>query len=75
MAYLLLSLLYLGIIVAEVPPLIHQKAWKDLIVFSVILLIGVIYGYGMLANLSLPQPANGIKYVFEPVSRHLRLLP
>jgi hypothetical protein len=67
----LLALIILGIIAYEVPGLIKERMWRELIAFSVLLLIGMIYSYGQVLALSLPNPATVLDFLFQPVSQYL----
>lgn len=71
MTILVLSLIFLGIIAYEAPGLIRKKMWKELAAFSVLMLLGMIYSYGQVLNLPLPNPTAGIEAVFKPVSQYL----
>ena len=70
----LLSLMFIFIIALEVPALIKKKLWRELTTFSVLLLIGMIYSYGQLLDLPLPNPTDGIEAVFKPVGEYLQKL-
>ncbi len=67
----LISLIFIAIIAYEAPGLIRQKMWRELAVFGVLLVIGMIYSYGQVLNLPLPNPTKGIEAVFKPVSKYL----
>jgi len=45
--------------------------WRELIAFSVLLLIGMFYSYGQVLALSLPNPATVLDFLFQPVSQYL----
>ena len=70
----LLSLIFIVIIALEVPVLIKKKLWRELITFSVLLLIGMTYSYGQLLDLPLPNPTDGVEAIFKPVSQYLQEL-
>jgi len=67
----LLTLIFLGIIALEVPGLVRKKMWRELAAFSALLIIGMIYSYGQVLEMPLPNPTRGIKAVFYPVSQFL----
>ncbi|KJS12325.1 MAG: hypothetical protein JL56_12930 [Desulfotomaculum sp. BICA1-6] len=67
----LLTLIFLGIIAFEVPGLVRKKMWRELAAFSVLLVIGMIYSYGQVLDIPLPNPTKGIEAVFKPVSQYL----
>ena len=70
----LLSLIFIVIIALEVPALIKKKLWRELITFSVLLLIGMTYSYGQLLDLPLPNPTDWVEAIFKPVSQYLQEL-
>jgi hypothetical protein len=70
----LLSLIFIGIIAYEAPGLFKKKMWRELAAFSVLLIIGMIYSYGQVLELPLPNPTKGIEAVFRPVSEYLEKL-
>lgn len=67
----LLSLIFLGIIAYEAPGLVKKKMWRELAAFSVLLIIGMIYSYGQILNLPLPNPTRGVEAIFKPVSEYV----
>lgn len=68
---LLITLAYIIIIWLEVPRLVVQKKWRDLVAFSVLLIPGIIYSYGISLDLNLPNPTDLISLIFEPVAKSL----
>ncbi len=66
---LLVSLVFIAIIALELPKLLKQKKWRDIAVFSALLLIGMIYSYGQILDLPLPNPTDAIDAIFEPISK------
>lgn len=61
-------LLFFGAIIAfEVPGMVKKKLWRELVVFSVILVIGMIYTLGSVIEMNLlPNPAKIMEFIFEP---------
>lgn len=74
MSVFLLSLAFAAIIAIEVPGLVRKKMWKELLVFSVLLAVGMFYSYGLVLDWPLPNPTKGIEYVFKPVSKFMEKL-
>ena len=70
MSYLL-SLIFLGTILYEVPKLLKDRRWAELTAFSVLLLVAMLYGYAQVLSLPLPNPATGLNTVFNPASQYL----
>lgn len=71
---ILLALVFIAIIAIEVPGLVKKKMWRELTVFSVLLVIGMVLSFGQLFNLPLPNPAEGIEAIFQPVTNFLNKL-
>ncbi|MCG8400689.1 MAG: hypothetical protein MJA84_03740 [Firmicutes bacterium] len=71
MSYFLLATLFLAIIAFEVPGLVKKRLWRELTVFAVLLVIGMVYSFGQVLELPLPNPAHGIEAVFKPLSQML----
>ncbi|WP_148132539.1 hypothetical protein [Candidatus Formimonas warabiya] len=64
-----LSVLFLIIIALEVPRLVKGKMWRELVVFSVLLLAGAGLSYALALNIPVPNPTNVMEKLFEPVSQ------
>lgn len=63
------SLIYLGIIGLEVPYLLKKKMWRELAVFGFILLLAMIYSFGLLLDRQLPNLVKGMELLFGPLTR------
>jgi hypothetical protein len=59
---------FLFVVFLEAPYLFRRKMWKELIVFFSILTISAVYSLGQLYEWTLPNPTQGVKIIFEPVS-------
>lgn len=66
-----LSIIFASIIAYEAPGLVKKKLWRELAAFSVLLLIGMAYSYGIVLDLALPNPTKAIEALFSPVSQYL----
>lgn len=62
------------IIIIEVPELVKNRMWRELLVFSVLLLTGMLYSIGQIYEWPLPNPTGKMEYMFEPVSAVLEKL-
>ena len=71
LSYVLLTMLFLAIIAVEVPGLVKKRLWRELAVFAVLLVIGMVYSFGQVLELPLPNPVRGIEAVFKPLSQML----
>ncbi|OAT85561.1 hypothetical protein [Desulfotomaculum copahuensis] len=69
MDIILLIIVFGLIIAAQAPPLIKKKMWRELAAFSVLMLIGMFYSFGLALNLPLPNPAKAVEAVFAPLTR------
>jgi len=63
-----LSVVFLVIIGLEAPRLIKGKMWRELGVFSGLLLLGAGLSYAILLDIPVPNPTNIMEKMFEPVS-------
>ncbi|MDQ0285490.1 hypothetical protein J2Z49_000591 [Desulfofundulus luciae] len=68
MEVVLLSLVFIIIIALQVPPLIKKRMWRELIAFSVLLFLGMIYSFGLVLKIPLPNPARAVEAVFAPLT-------
>lgn len=71
LSLLLITLTYLLMIWLEVPRLVVQKKWRDLTAFTCLLLPAVVYSYGIILDLPLPNPTDLIVSIFEPLAMRL----
>jgi predicted membrane channel-forming protein YqfA (hemolysin III family) len=60
----LLVLVFVIIILVDVPPLIKQRMWRELAAFSVFFIIGVVYSLGQFYHWPLPNPVKGLEMLF-----------
>ncbi len=68
----LLFLLFIGIILLEVPGLVKKKMWRELVAFSVYLLAGMALSIPQVLGIKLPNPTRVIETVFKPLSELLK---
>lgn len=68
--FAIVGILILTTIIAliEVPPLIKNKAKKDLGVFLFLLLFGLGLSIAEVLRWDIPNPLDGISFVFKPIS-------
>ncbi|ABO48602.1 conserved hypothetical protein [Desulforamulus reducens MI-1] len=71
---LFISLAYIIIIILEVPRLVVQKMWRDLLAFSILLLPAMVYSYGLALDIDMPNPTKLIEVIFEPLAKQLEQL-
>lgn len=69
-----MSLIFIVIIAIDAPVLIKKRMWRELAAFSVLLIIGMVYSYGQVLDLPLPNPTDYITAIFKPVSQYLEKL-
>ncbi|TEB16468.1 hypothetical protein Psfp_01296 [Pelotomaculum sp. FP] len=67
----LLVLVFIAIIAFEAPGLVKKKMWRELVAFSVLLLIGMVLSFGQALKLPVPNPTKGIDAVFKPVTQFI----
>ena len=52
----------------EIPKMLNQKLFKELITFSVLLLIGTVMAVMKSLNIDVPNPSDFLIWVFSPFS-------
>ncbi|GAA3411418.1 hypothetical protein ACFFNY_20015 [Paenibacillus hodogayensis] len=70
------GILVLAILVCafEVPGLLRKRFYKDLVVFSCLLFAGVALCIAYSQDVKIPNPVDGINYLFMPLSKWLEKL-
>ncbi|MDH7578327.1 MAG: hypothetical protein QHH75_11040 [Bacillota bacterium] len=68
----LLILLFIGIILLEVPGLVKKKMWRELAAFSLYLLLGMALIFSQAVGIKLPDPTRAIEALFKPLADLLR---
>ncbi|EHQ88520.1 hypothetical protein [Desulfosporosinus youngiae] len=63
----LLVCAFIGVILFEVPSLIRNKHWRELIVFSIFLSMAFLMSLLPAIGVKLPSPAKGIDYLIEDI--------
>lgn len=72
--FIFLTVIYVAIIFLEVPRLVSQQRWRELLAFSVLLLPAITYSYAMTFDVVLPNPTVYITKIFTPVYERLATL-
>ena len=72
MLVLVLLVIFAAIILFEVPPLIKNKMWGELIAFSVLMFIGMFLSIAQTVGIKLPNPTKGIDAIFKPLADLLK---
>ncbi|MDA8234566.1 MAG: hypothetical protein M0Z31_07210 [Clostridia bacterium] len=60
---LVLVLVFLAIIAMEVPSLVKKQMWRELVAFSLLLLIGMVFSFGQALGYQMPNPNKGIEFI------------
>lgn len=63
----LLVCAFIGVILFEVPSLIRQKYWRELIVFSLLLAMAFAMSLLETIGVKIPSPAKGMDYLMENI--------
>ena len=61
----LLVMLFVTIILIDVPPLLRDKMYRELAVFSVLMAVAILYSLGQFYNWPLPNPVRALQMVFR----------
>lgn len=68
---LLVSLIFIVVLALELPYLIKNKLWREMAAFSGLLVIGMVYSFGMVLDRDLPDLVDLMEMVFIPVTRFI----
>lgn len=68
----LLVMIFIGIILFEVPNLVRKKMWRELTAFSLFMAIGMALSIPQAFNIKLPNPTKAIEAIFKPISEMLK---
>jgi len=71
---IVVSLAYIGIIALEAPHMVRSGLWRELLAFSLFLLLAIIYSLGLIFNWQLPNLVQGLGVLFDPVTRFMQQL-
>jgi uncharacterized membrane protein YfcA len=55
----------------EVPSLMKKKHWKDVLVLSGFIFIGIALGIILVFKLPFPNPTKGLESLFRPVTKFI----
>lgn len=68
----LLVLLFAGIIWLEAPGLVRAQKWRELAVFAVLLVTGMILSIPQALGITLPNPNRPFELLFKPLTEWLQ---
>ncbi|OCL28552.1 hypothetical protein U472_01320 [Orenia metallireducens] len=66
-----LTLFFMILIYFQAKELLKKKKWKELFVYTLLISIGVLYSYGVLLDLSLPNPILILSNLFKPLYEYI----
>ncbi|MCK1991228.1 hypothetical protein GW626_12860 [Peribacillus muralis] len=52
----------------EIPPLVKTKCWRETIVFSLLLVVGMTLSILIILNITIPTPMDWVTKLFSPFS-------
>lgn len=61
-----LILLFIGVLILQVPDLARKKSWKELALFTVLFTLAVVYSFGQVLEIKLPNPTRVMEYLSVP---------
>lgn len=70
----LLVLLFVVVVLMEVPGLVRRRMYRELAAFLALLAVAMVYSFGLALHWSLPNPARITEVIFRPVTRFLERL-
>ncbi|MBE3519383.1 MAG: hypothetical protein IMW97_03660 [Firmicutes bacterium] len=71
MNILLLILAFAAIAAYEIPEIVRKREWKELVVFSVLLLIGFTVSFFQTIGVKVPNPVKGIELIVKKIANLL----
>lgn len=66
---LIVFLLYTGVVLLEVPPIVQRRAWRDLFAFAVLCLLGLALGILWALHRKAIFPSEALIKFFEPLAQ------
>ena len=60
--------------IVEIPKMRRQKLFRELAVFSVLLILGTVTSLLTLMHIKVPNPSDFLKWVYSPVSDMMKSL-
>lgn len=63
----MLIMFFIGVVFIEVPELIRKKYWRELTVFSLLLLLAFILSLLQTMGVKIPSPMKGIQYLIKDI--------
>jgi len=67
MKIIALTLFFIVLIYIQVKGLVKKKEWRELFVYTLLMSMGIIYSYGVLLDLPLPNPILILSDLFKPL--------
>jgi glucan phosphoethanolaminetransferase (alkaline phosphatase superfamily) len=58
--------------IIEIPAMLRDKLWRELITFSVLLCVGMILAFLKSLDLNLPNPSDWVSVIYSPFSDLLK---
>ncbi|KKM12155.1 hypothetical protein SY88_04705 [Clostridiales bacterium PH28_bin88] len=65
---LLLTVIFAALIAAEAPKLVQEKMWRELAVYSTLMLLGMFLSYAQVLRIDIPNPDEWVRHLYKPVS-------
>ncbi|MCZ8511510.1 hypothetical protein O9H85_03485 [Paenibacillus filicis] len=66
MKFFFILLIIIFVMMKEIPQMIRGRNYKELIIYSILLLLGTTYVIDLVYHLHLPNPTKGITSIFRP---------
>ncbi|OIQ56542.1 hypothetical protein MOTE_23480 [Moorella thermoacetica] len=66
---LVLTVVYSAIFLLDIPPLVRRRAWRELLVFAVLSLMGLALGVPWSLGHKIFFPSEALIKFFEPLAR------
>lgn len=66
---ILLIFFFMVVIAVQVPGMLRQGMWKELVVYSILMAVAMALSFAETLDITLPNPTGVTEVLFEPVSK------
>ncbi|MEG6511324.1 hypothetical protein [Desulforamulus ruminis] len=71
MSAVLLTCFFAVVLWIQLPSLIKRKNFREIIAYSLMMIMGMVYSYAYLWDIKLPNPTHAVDAVFRPITKFL----
>ena len=64
----IITIIVIGVLIYELPPLIKEHMWRETAAFLILLILGTFLAVAQVIDAKIPNPVDFIEILFTPVS-------